>query len=390
MTKADDRGDVEARLAAVWRIESARIVATVARVVGDVGLAEDLASQALVAALEKWRVDGVPHNPGAWLTTTAKHKAIDELRRRQMQQRKHDAVLDTQSAASSLSPDDDAIHGHLDDDDGQQIGDDLLRLIFVSCHPLLPIEQRLALTLRLVAGLSTDEIARAFLVAEPTIAQRIVRAKRALRDADIAFAVPDKNERRARVSSVLEVLYLVFNEGYAASRGDDWLRPELCDEALRLGRVLARLVDDVAEVHGLVALMELQASRHAARTTATGEPILLLDQQRSRWDHRRISRGLASLARAESLPQPGPYTLQAGIAACHARARRASDTDWAQIVAHYDVLLHLTSSPVVALNRAVAVSMAHGPAAALPLVDALCEVPALRHYHLLPSVRGDL
>ena len=375
----------KASIDAIWRIEAARIVAVVARVVGDVGLAEDLASAALVTALEQWPRTGVPDNPGAWLTTVAKHKAIDELRRRKLH---HDrqASIEVATAPVALSPDEAAVIDHLDDD----VGDDLLRLIFVSCHPLLAVEQRLALTLRLVGGLTTDEIARAFLVAEPTIAQRIVRAKRILTTANVRFVVPAAAERMARLSSVLEVIYLVFNEGYAVSRGDHWLRPELCDEALRLGRVLARLVTDVAEVHGLVALMEIQASRNGARTTSTGEPVLLLEQDRARWNHVLIRRGLAALATAQSLPQPGLYTLQAAIAACHARAVTAAATDWSLIVSHYDVLLALTSSPVVALNRAVAVSMASGPAAALPLVDELLSVPSMRAWHLLPSVRGYL
>lgn len=374
-----------AAIDAIWRIESARIVAVVARIVDDVGLAEDLASSALVSALEQWPRTGVPDNPGAWLTTVAKHKAIDALRRLRLH---HDreATIEALATPTALSPDEAAVIDHLDDD----VGDDLLRLIFVSCHPLLPVEQRLALTLRLVGGLTTDEIARAFLVAEPTIAQRIVRAKRTLKEAGVAFVVPAVAERLTRLSSVLEVIYLVFNEGYAASRGDDWLRPELCDEALRLGRVLARLVVDVAEVHGLVALMEIQASRNGARTTSTGEPVLLLEQDRARWNHVLIRRGLAALATAQALPHPGLYTLQAAIAACHARAKTAAATDWPLIVSHYDVLLSLTSSPVVALNRAVAVSMASGPAVALPLVDALVDLPAMRAWHLVPSVRADV
>ncbi len=379
-------GDAATRTAieAVWRIESARLIGGLVRVVRDVSFAEDLAQEALITALERWPESGIPENPGAWLMATAKNRAIDELRRRQMQDRKHDEIEQAGPGIASAQYDLDAV---ID----ENVGDDVLRLMFIACHPVLAKEARVALTLRLLGGLTTDEIARAFLVPEPTIAQRIVRAKRTLAEARVPFDVPRGPDLSARLSSVLEVIYLVFNEGYAATAGADWTRPELCDEALRLGRILSELVPDEAEVHGLVALMELQASRLRARVGPSGEPILLLDQDRSRWDHLLVHRGLAALARAESLKQPlGPYALQAAIAGCHARARAADETDWKRIVALYDALVELTGSPVVELNRAVAVSMAFGPAAGLELVDALVNEAALRSYHLLPSVRGDL
>ncbi len=371
-------------ITAVWRIESARLIGGLVRVVRDVGLAEDLAQEALVTALERWPEAGIPDNPGAWLMATAKHRAIDELRRRHMIERKHEAIHDEAGAGAPRGPD---LEARLDD----EVGDDLLRLVLIACHPVLSAEARVALTLRLLGGLTTQEIARAFLVPEPTIAQRIVRAKRTLAEAHVPFEVPRGEDLAARLSSVLGVIYLIFNEGYTATRGDDWLRAELCEESLRLGRILAALVPDEAEVHGLVALMELHASRARARVGPTGEPILLLDQDRGRWDHLLVRRGLAALARAEALAEPlGPYTLQAAISACHARARTGIETDWKKIVALYDALVELTQSPVVELNRAVAVAMAFGPAAGLELVDALAEEPALRTYHLLPAVRGDL
>jgi RNA polymerase sigma factor (sigma-70 family) len=370
---------------AVWRIESARLIAGLARLVGDVGAAEDLAQDALVAALERWPATGVPDNPGAWLMATAKHRAIDLLRRRTLHERKHEQLghelAERQEAAV---PDLDA---RLDD----HVGDDLLRLVFVSCHPVLAPEARVALTLRLLGGLTTEEIARAFLVPVPTIAQRIVRAKRSLADAGVPFEVPRGAELAARLSSVLEVVYLIFNEGYSATAGDDWMRPGLCEDALRLGRILAGLVPEEPEVHGLVALMEIQASRLRARTGPSGAPVLLLDQDRGRWDQLLIRRGLAALERAEALGGAlGPYALQAAITACHARARTPEDTDWVRIVALYETLARLTPSPVVELNRAVAIAMAFGPAAGLELVDTLVASPALKTYHLLPSVRGDL
>ena len=372
-------GDAATRQAveAVWRIESARLIGGLVRLVRDVGLAEDLAQEALVAALEKWPAAGLPDNPGAWLMATAKNRALDQLRHRQMLERKHE----------ELAPEATTQEPSFEED----VGDDVLRLILIACHPVLSADARTALTLRLLGGLTTDEIARAFLVPEPTIAQRIVRAKRSLAEAKVPFEVPQGSELTARLPSILEVIYLIFNEGYAATRGDDWMRTELCDDALRLGRILAGLVPKDAEVQGLVALMELQASRSRARTTPTGEPILLLDQDRNRWDRLLIERGLAALHRAESLARPlGPYALQAAIAACHARARTGSDTDWKRIVALYDALVEVTRSPVVELNRAVAVSMAFGPAEALEIVDELADEPALAQYHLLPSVRGDL
>jgi RNA polymerase sigma factor (sigma-70 family) len=379
--------DVHRTIEAVWRIESARLIAGLARMLRDVGLAEELAQDALVAALERWPESGVPDNPGAWLMTAAKHRAIDQLRRRKLIERKHEALAyEAESDARDGKPELDAI-AMLDDD----IGDDLLRLIFTACHPVLSAEARAALTLRLLGGLATDEIARAFLVPEPTISQRIVRAKRTLADKRIPFEVPRGEERDERLASVLEVLYLIFNEGYAATSGDDWIRPELCNEAMRLGRVLAGLAPQEPEVLGLLALMEIQASRLPARTTPGGEPILLPDQDRSRWDPLLIRRGLALLERIEQLGGArGPYALQAAIAACHARARTPDATDWTRIAALYGELASVRPSPVVELNRAVAVAMASGPAAGLALVDALANEPQLRHYHLLPSVRGDL
>jgi len=369
---------------AVWRIESARLIAGLARLVRDVGVAEELAQDALVAALERWPETGVPGNPGAWLMATAKHRAIDTLRRRTRLEQKQEELGRAAVELERTTPD---FAAAADDD----IGDDLLRLIFTACHPVLSREARVALTLRLLGGLTTDEIARAFLVPEPTVAQRIVRAKRALGEARVPFEVPSGNERTERLSSVLEVVYLIFNEGYSATAGDDWMRPSLCDEAQRLGRILAGLTPQDPEVHGLVALMEIQASRSRARVNAAGEPILLLDQNRSRWDHLLIRRGLAALARAEQLGGArGPYALQAAIAACHARARTANDTDWARIAALYDALSQIAGSPVVELNRAVAVSMAYGPAAGLEIADALSADGALQGYYLLPVVRGDL
>lgn len=378
---------------AVWRIERSRIVAGVARVVRDVGLAEDLAQDALIAALEHWPAEGVPDNPGAWLMTTAKHRALDRLRRDQNLARKLEEIgLDLEAQQALVVPD--FVDG-LDAKRADEIGDDLLRLIFTACHPVLSLDARLALTLKLLGGLSTAEIARAFLASEPTIAQRIVRAKRTLAEARVPYEVPRGSELRARLGAVLEVIYLIFNEGYTATAGDDWMRPALVQEALRLGRVLAGLADDEAEVHGLVALMELQASRSAARVDAQGRPVLLMDQDRGRWDRLLIRRGLAALERAEALcaarGEPlGAHALQAGIAACHARAPMPAATDWPRIVALYDALAEVSPSPVVELNRAVAVGMAFGPAAALPLVEALCAEPALKNYQWLPSVRGDL
>jgi RNA polymerase sigma factor (sigma-70 family) len=369
---------------AVWRIESARLIAGLARIARDVGLAEDLAQDALVAALEQWPESGVPDNPGAWLMAAAKHRAIDRLRRDTRLERKHEELGRELEARQEPEPDLDAAI-----DDG--ICDDLLRLVFTTCHPVLSPEARAALTLRLLGGLTTAEIARAFLVPEPTVAQRIVRAKRTLAEARVPFEVPDESERAARLSSVLEVVYLIFNEGYAATAGDDWTRPGLCEDALRLGRILAGLVPDEPEVHGLVALMEIQASRLRARIGPSGEPVLLLDQDRARWDHLLIRRGLAALDRARELAGGlGPYALQAAIAACHARARTAEETDWARIAALYDALAQLAPSPVVDLNRAVAVGMAFGAEAGLELVDELTSERSLEGYHLLPAVRGDL
>jgi RNA polymerase sigma factor (sigma-70 family) len=377
-------GTLEA-IEAVWRIESARVVGGLVRLVRDLALAEDLAQEALVSAMERWPATGIPENPGAWLMATARNRALDEARRRKMQGRKQDEIVrEVSGLPPTAAPD---LESALDED----VGDDLLRLILVACHPVLSAEARAALTLRLLGGLTTEEIARAFLVPEPTIAQRIVRAKRTLAEARVPFDVPRGAELSGRLSSVLEVLYLVFNEGYTATAGPDWTRPALCEEALRLGRILAELAPGEAEVHGVVALMELHASRLRARVGSSGEPVLLLDQDRFRWDQLLVQRGLAALARAESLHQPlGPYTLQAAIAACHARARSAAETDWRRIVALYDALVEVTRSPVVELNRAVAVSMAFGPAAGLELVDALLDERALGSYHLLPSVRGDL
>ncbi len=377
--------DVHRTIEAVFRIESARLIAALARMLRDVGLAEELAQDALVVALEKWPIAGIPDNPGAWLMATAKHRAIDMLRRRTMQARKHEQLgRDLDSRQETAVSDLDAA---IDDD----IGDDLLRLMFTACHPVLSGEARVALTLRLLGGLTTAEIARAFLVPEPTVAQRIVRAKRTLAEARVPFEVPRGAELAARLSSVLEVVYLVFNEGYAATSGDDWLRPGLCEDALRLGRILAELAPQEPEVHGLAALMEIQASRSHARVGPSGEPVLLLDQDRGRWDQLLIRRGLLALSRAEALGGPlGPYRLQAMIAACHARARTAAETDWTRIAALYAALAQLTPSPVVELNRAVAVGMAFGPAEGLALVDGLTAEPSLEGYHLLPSVRGDL
>jgi RNA polymerase sigma factor (sigma-70 family) len=369
---------------AVWRIESAKLIAGLARVVRDVGLAEELAQDALVAALERWPESGVPDNPGAWLMTAAKHRAIDLLRGRALRELKHEELGRELEALERAAPDFDAA---LDD----EVGDDLLRLVFTACHPMLSTEARVALTLRLLGGLTTEEIARAFLVPEPTVAQRIVRARRTLKEARVPFEVPRGAELAARLASVLEVIYLIFNEGYTATAGSDWVRPALCEEALRLGRILAGLAPREPEVHGLVALLEIQASRLRARVGPSGEPVLLLEQNRARWDWLLVRRGLDALARAESLGAPlGPYALQASIAACHARARAAEETDWARIAALYDALAEVAPSPVVELNRAVAVAMAFGPAAGLELVDELADEPSLKNYHLLPSVRGDL
>jgi RNA polymerase sigma factor (sigma-70 family) len=377
--------DTHRTIDAVWRIESARIIAGLARMVRDIGLAEELAQDALVAALETWPESGIPDNPGAWLMATAKHRAIDRLRHNKLLERKHEQIgheLDLQQEMAE--PDLDAA---INDD----VGDDLLRLMFTACHPVLSTEARVALTLRLLGGLTTDEIARAFLVPEPTIAQRIVRAKRTLAEARIPFEVPRGDELVARLASVLEVIYLVFNEGYSATAGEDWMRPALCQDALRLGRILAGLAPNEPEVHGLVALMEIQASRAGARVGPKGEPVLLLDQNRARWDQLLIRRGLAALERAEALGGAlGPYALQGAIAACHARAHTPEETDWARIAALYDALAQLAPSPVVELNRAVALAMAFGPAAGLDLVDTLMSEPSLKNYHLLPSVRGDL
>src|SRR5438876_8271961 len=378
---------------AVWRIESPRLIAGLARIVRDVGVAEDLAQDALVAALEQWPQSGVPDNPGAWLMAAAKHRAIDHFRRNRRLERKHEELgregviqkigaREVRAGEGQMKD----LEAAFDDD----VGDDLLRLMFVACHPVLSTEARVALTLRLLGGLTTDEIARAFLVPEPTVAQRIVRAKRTLREARVPFDVPRGAELTARLSSVLEVIYLVFNEGYSATAGDEWVRPALCEDALRLGRILAELLPRESEVHGLVALMEIQASRLRARIGPSGEPVLLPDQDRTRWDHLLVRRGLGALERAEQLAGTlGPYALQAAIAACHARARTPEETDWTRITALYDALAQLTQSPVVEVNRAVAYTMAFGPAAGLEIADALRSEPALANYHLLPTVRGD-
>jgi len=377
--------DAHRAINAVWRIESARLIAGLTRFVRDVGLAEELAQDALVAALERWPESGVPDNPGAWLMATAKHRAIDRLRRNKLLESKHEELgheLEAQRERTALD---------LDAAIDEGVGDDLLRLVFISCHPVLSPEARVALTLRLLGGLTTEEIARAFLVPEPTVAQRIVRAKRTLAEAHVPFEVPHGAELEARLSSVLEVIYLIFNEGYSATTGDDWMRPGLCEDALRLGRIVAELVPKEAEVHGLVALMEIQASRSRARTSPSGEPVLLLEQNRALWDHLLIRRGLLALERADALGAArGPYALQAAIAACHARASTPEGTDWARIAALYAELAQLAPSPVVELNRAVALSMAFGPSAGLELVDQLTSELSLRNYHLLPSVRGDL
>jgi len=371
-------------VATVWRMESTRLIGGLMRLVRDLSLAEDLAQDALVAALEQWPANGVPDNPGAWLMAAAKHRAIDRLRRNDMAQRKHDELgVEHELQQLLQAPDSDA----LDD----SVGDDVLRLIFIACHPVLSSEARAALTLRLIAGLQTDEIARAFLQSEPTIAQRIVRAKRSLSAANVPFELPPAGELAQRLSSVLAVIYLIFNEGYAATAGDDLMRPQLCEEALRLGRILVALMPREAEAHGLLALMEIQSSRTAARVDGRGEPVLLLDQDRARWDQLLIRRGLAGLQRAEDLGGAlGPYALQAAIAACHARARAAADTDWLRIAALYGALAQVLPSPVVELNRAMAVAMAFGPASGLVIADALQDEPTLQNYHLLPSVRADL
>ena len=378
------RAETHRTIEAVWKIESARVIAGLTRIVRDLGVAEELAQDALVAALEQWPDSGIPDNPGAWLMATAKHRAIDFLRRGTLIDRKHE-VLGREMAEREMAVPD--LAAAMDD----HIGDDMLRLVFIACHPVLSTEARVALTLRLLGGLTTDEIARAYLAAEATIAQRIVRAKRTLTEAQVPFEVPRGAEFTARLSSVLQVIYLIFNEGYSATAGDDWLRPALCEDALRLGRILAELVPDEAEVHGLVALMEIQASRAKARVGPSGEPILLLDQNRAQWDRLLINRGLAALERAEKLGGTrGSYAIQAAIAACHARARTGEETDWGRIAALYSELAEAAPSPIVELNRAVAIGMAVGPAAGLEVVNPLENDPALRNYHLLPSVRGDL
>ena len=376
--------DTHRAIDAVWRIESARIIAGLTRIVRDVGLAEELAQDALVAALQQWPESGIPDNPGAWLMAAAKHRAIDIFRRNARLGRKHKELgRELQAQQEMAVPD---FNAALDDD----IGDDLLRLVFISCHPVLSSEARVALTLRLLGGLTTEEIARAFLVPEPTVAQRIVRAKRTLSEAHVPFEVPRGSDLAVRLSSVLEVIYLIFNEGYSATAGEDWMRPALCEDALRLGRILAELVPNEPEVHGLVALMEIQASRSGARIGPSGEPILLLDQNRARWDQLLIRRGLAALQHAEELGGTlGAYALQAAIAACHARARTAAETDWQRIAALYEALAQLMPSPIVELNRGVALAMAFGPAKGLELIDTLASEPSLKAYHLLPSVRGD-
>jgi RNA polymerase sigma-70 factor (ECF subfamily) len=379
-----DRSQIDRSIDAVWRMESPRLIAALTRIVRDIGIAEDLAQDALVAALEQWPQSGVPENPGAWLMAAAKHRAMDHFRRSTLHERKHEELGRELQEKEMAVPNFEAA---LDDD----LGDDLLRLVFTSCHPVLPTESRVALTLRLLGGLTTDEIARAFLVPEATVAQRIVRSKRTLAEKRVPFEVPRGADLTARLSSVLEVIYLIFNEGYSATAGDDWTRPALCEDALRLGRILAELAPREPEIHGLVALMEIQASRLHARVTSTGEPILLLDQNRAHWDQLLIQRGMAALRRAQNLHSAsGRFVLQAEIAACHARARTAEETDWPGIVDFYTQLASVTPSPIVDLNRAVAVSMASGPAAGLELVDALMEERSLQNYHLLPSVRGDL
>ncbi len=381
MTTSDTQRAIEA----VWRIESARLIGGLVRIVRDVGVAEDLAQDAMVIALERWPTTGIPDNPGAWLMATAKHRAIDRLRRSKLSERKHEAL------GRELELQQEMNEAELNDSLDQDVEDDVLRLMFIACHPVLSAEARVALSLRLLGGLTTEEIARAFLVPEATVAQRIVRAKRTLRAAPVPFEVPHGEERAVRLSSVLEVVYLIFNEGYSATAGDNWIRPALCEEALRLGRILTELVPHESEVHGLLALMELQASRLRARIGPSGEPILLLDQNRARWDHLLIRRGLAALHRAEDLGGAlGPYALQAAIAACHARACTPEQTDWPHIAALYDAIVQLVPSPVIELNRAVALSMAYGPAVGLELVDTLTSEPSLKGYHLLPSVRGDL
>jgi RNA polymerase sigma factor (sigma-70 family) len=369
---------------AVWRMESGRIIAGLARMVRDVGVAEELAQDALLVALEKWPETGIPENPGAWLMATAKHRAIDHFRRNKLLERKHEEL------GRELNKQQDTAVTNFEIADHDDIGDDLLRLIFTACHPVLSPEARVALTLRLLGGLKTEEIARAFLVPESTIAQRIVRAKRSLAEARVPFEVPAAEERANRLASVLEVIYLIFNEGYSATAGSDWLRPALCEDALRLGRILAGLAPNEPEVHGLVALMEIQASRSKARVGRNGEPVLLMEQDRSRWDQLLIRRGLKALHKAERLGSKGSYALQAAIAACHGRSRSPEETDWAKIVELYDELAKILPSPVVELNRAVAVAMARGPAAGLEIVNVLSSEPSLRNYHLLPSVRGDL
>ena len=381
--------DTHCAIEAVWRIEQAKLIAGLARLVRDVGVAEELAQDALVAALEQWPKSGIPEKPGAWLMASAKHRAIDLFRRNKLLERKHREIsYELEIEQEAAQPDFDTA---LDD----SVGDDLLRLIFISCHPVLSTEARVALTLRLLGGLTTEEIARAFLVPETTIQQRVVRAKRTLSEKRVPFEVPPGDELGGRLASVLAVIYLIFNEGYSATAGDDWMRPQLCEEALRLGRILAELAREEPEVHGLVALMEIQASRFPARTASTGEPVLLLDQDRARWNQLLIRRGLAALERAEALAgtsrgAAGPYALQAAIAACHARARTPEETDWARIAGLYGALAELTPSPIIDLNRAVALAMLFGPEAGLEVVEALRSEPALQRYHLLPSVRGDL
>ena len=377
-------GDINRTIDAVWRIEQAKVIAGLTRIVRDVGVAEELAQDALVAALKQWPESGVPNNPGAWLMQAGKHRAIDTLRRRTRVEQKHEEIGRELAELEQTTPDlDTALDDH--------VGDDLLRLVFISCHPILSTEARVALTLRLLGGLTTEEIARAFLMAEATVAQRIVRAKRTLAEAKVPFEVPRGEEMASRLSSVLEVIYLIFNEGYSATSGKDWMRPELCQEALRLGRIVAELAPNEPEVHGLVALMEIQASRLRARVSPTGEPILLLDQDRSRWDQLLIRRGFAALLRADETGRPlGPYALQAAIAACHARARLADDTDWKRIADLYGALMEVSPSPVIELNRAVAVGMAFGPAEGLKIVDQIAGEPSLKSYYILPTVRGDL